>query len=461
MDPMFIAYFEETEELLQKAEECLIRLESEYSSDDINELFRIAHSIKGSSQMIGYDQIGNLTHKIEDLLDFVRKGRVRLDSQVLRLCFEGMDDVKKMFESKKEMLDEETDKDVMKASGKLREEIDTILKGSSDEKSNYEQKAPKEGIVNALKKTKRDAGNRVYISIFFRDDAPMVQALLFMIFNHIKEIGSLIYSNVSDDDIYAASANRQISSCVMILNTDMEASELYPYFEMMYVEKVTIVDISDSRLLDQAVPNDQKSVAFFELFFDEYKKLHPLLFRNQNMGSAGLGRFIREQSVKIRNEANLVPFNPMLQEIEQFYDLCPFWLAGKTKLNHELTNVLRREYMRLLEKVYGYVRGKIIFKIVKAKDRHFIKRLNEIVERMDRTLVRKLFIDVSGLKTLDEHELRNLIKLKRQLNERGISIGIIAGIPLNKRLVNILDSIQTMECFRVFATELDAALSDL
>ncbi|KIL40226.1 hypothetical protein SD70_14750 [Gordoniibacillus kamchatkensis] len=290
MDPMYITYFEETEELLQKAEECLIRLEIGYSSDDVNELFRIAHSIKGSSQMIGYDQIGNLTHKIEDLLDFVRKGRVRLDSQVLRLCFEGLDYVKKLFESKKTMIDEQNDKDVIQASEKLEGEIDQILKGHSEEKSKREKTAPTGGIVSTLKETKSIAKNRVYISIFFSDDAPMIQALLFMIFNNIKEIGSLIYSNISDDDIFATLADRQISSCVMILNTDMEASELYPYFEMMYVEKVSIVDISDCRLLDQAVPNDKRSLAFFELFFDQYKKMHPLLFDNQNMDSVELGK---------------------------------------------------------------------------------------------------------------------------------------------------------------------------
>lgn len=460
MDQMYVVYFEETEELLQKAEECLIKLELGYSLDDINELFRIAHSIKGSSQMIGYDKIGNLTHRIEDMLDYVRKGRLSLDSQVLRLCFEGLDYVKKMFESKKAMIDEQNDKDVILASVKLGGEIDKILKGRPEEKNNRKETAPTGGIVNALKETKSVAKNRVYISIFFSDDAPMVQALLFMIFNNIKEIGSLIYSNISDDDIFATSADRQISSCVMILNTDMEASELYPYFEMMYVEKATIVDISDSRLRDQTVSNDKRSLAFFELFFDEYKKVHPILFHNQNMKSVELGKIIREQSVKIHNEANLVPFNAMLQEIEQFYDLCLFLLAGKTKLDHELTSILYREYMRLFEKVYGYVRGKIIFKIVKARDRFFLKRLNEIVERMDRTLVRKLFIDVSSLKTLDENELRNLIELKRQLNERGISISIIAGIPLNKRIVNIFDSIKTMEYFGVYGTELDAVLSD-
>lgn len=101
MDQLYVTYLEETEELLQKAEECLIRLETDYSSDDITQLFRIFHSIKGSSQMIGHDDIGNLTHKLEDMLDIVRKGRIDLDGQILQLCFSGLDHVKLMFESKK------------------------------------------------------------------------------------------------------------------------------------------------------------------------------------------------------------------------------------------------------------------------------------------------------------------------------------------------------------------------
>ncbi|WP_213529847.1 Hpt domain-containing protein, partial [Paenibacillus cisolokensis] len=102
-DSLYVTYLEETEELLQEAEECLIRLESGYSTNDLNALFRVFHSIKGSSQMIGYEDIGNLTHKIEDMLDMIRKGRMDLDGQMLQLCFDGLDHVKRLFESKNTM----------------------------------------------------------------------------------------------------------------------------------------------------------------------------------------------------------------------------------------------------------------------------------------------------------------------------------------------------------------------
>ena len=63
MDTMIESYMEETEDMLQRAEECIIRLEMEYSDLDVNELFRIAHTIKGSSYMVGYEDIGKIMHK--------------------------------------------------------------------------------------------------------------------------------------------------------------------------------------------------------------------------------------------------------------------------------------------------------------------------------------------------------------------------------------------------------------
>lgn len=460
MDPMYIAYFEETEELLQKAEECLIKLELGNSADEINEMFRIAHSIKGSSMMIGYDKIGNLTHKIEDMLDYVRKGRLQLDSQVLRLCFEGLDFVKKMFESKKAMRDEDSDQDVILASKKLEEEIDQLLRGKSDEKYISKQSEPVSGIVSALKETKREAKNRYYISVFFSDDAPMAQALLFMIFNNIKEIGSLLYSSISDHDIFALSLDRPVSACEMILNTDMEASELYPYFELTYVDKTEIVDVSIDRLRGLAIPNDSSAFAFFEMFFKEFKKLYAVLFDDRNISSAELLKIVREQSAKIGNEAEHAHSYAVKRDIERCYERCLLLLTGKAKLGNESRDMIRNEFMEMFEKVYRCVRGRLIFKIFKARSRNFRNQLNEIAERMDKTLVRKLFIDVSALNELETSDLTFLIELKRQLRGKGITIGIIAGIPLNKRLVNILDSIASIERFSVFDTELNAALGE-
>ncbi|MEB3102829.1 Hpt domain-containing protein [Ferviditalea candida] len=461
MDPMYIAYFEETEEFLQKAEGCLIKLETAYSADDINELFRIAHSIKGSSMMMGYDKIGNLTHKLEDMLDYVRKGKLQLDSQVFRLCFDGLDYVKKLFESKKAMLDEENDKDVVLAARKLEEEIDQLLRGISEEKNpDRKQSEPVSGIVSAMKEVEHEAKNRYFISVFFSDDAPMAQALLFMIFHNIKGIGSLLYSSVSDHDIFASSPDRSVTSCEMILNTEMEASELYPYFELTYVDKTVIIDISTNSLQNLAVPDTPNTFAFFEMFFNEFKKIYDVLFDDQTINSSELLTIIREQAAKIGNEAENASPHAVKWEIKRCCERCLLLLTGKTKLGNESRNMIRNEFMEMFEKVYRFVRGRLIFKIFKARNRNFKNQLSEIVERMDKTLVRKLLIDVSALNEWETSDLTFLIDLKRQLRGKGITIAVIAGVPLNKRLVNILDSIAPIERFSVFDTELNAALGD-
>jgi len=331
---------------------------------------------------------------------------------------------------------------------------------AEEERGKRVEAAATQGIIGELSSRKLDARNRIYISVVFSQEAPMVQALLFMIFYNIKEIGSLSYSSITDEDIYGAEENRSISSCEMILDTDLEAAELYSFFDIMYVDRVAIVDLSDSRLTAQSSSRDKASFRFYELFFEEFRKLHPLLFVYPNASGVELSRLIRIQAALIEHEANLIPDHPVVQEIRRFYELSQFLIARRTKLSPELADMLRREYGRLFETVYGYVRGRFLYKTLKAREGELVKQLSDMVEKMDRTLIRKLMIHVSGLRTLDEHALTYLIQLRRDLQERGISIAIIAGDPLNRRMVNIFDSIRTIESFAVFATEREAVLSD-
>jgi two-component system chemotaxis sensor kinase CheA len=56
----------------------------------VNGLFRSAHSLKGLSGLFGFDALGELAHRAEDLLDGLRLGRVRLDSPALPLLDEAV-----------------------------------------------------------------------------------------------------------------------------------------------------------------------------------------------------------------------------------------------------------------------------------------------------------------------------------------------------------------------------------
>ena len=67
---MFI--FEMTQ-LVDQLEATIVQAESEYNIDQINEIFRIMHTIKGSSAMMMFDNIAGVAHSIEDLFYYLRE----------------------------------------------------------------------------------------------------------------------------------------------------------------------------------------------------------------------------------------------------------------------------------------------------------------------------------------------------------------------------------------------------
>ena len=63
-------FFEESQELLAQMEAILLRAEGDdLAADDMNALFRCAHTIKGSAGMFGLDPVVHFTHDVESLLD--------------------------------------------------------------------------------------------------------------------------------------------------------------------------------------------------------------------------------------------------------------------------------------------------------------------------------------------------------------------------------------------------------
>lgn len=80
LDPEVLSYFApEAHEYLESLEAQLLRLEKEPNNPElINQLFRTAHTLKGSAYTVGFQSIGDLTHYVEDFMGAVREGRVKV-----------------------------------------------------------------------------------------------------------------------------------------------------------------------------------------------------------------------------------------------------------------------------------------------------------------------------------------------------------------------------------------------
>ncbi len=79
MSQFFQVFFDETEELLAEMEKLLLAVDlSAPDTEDLNAIFRAAHSIKGGAATFGITDLTEVTHVLETLLDKIRKGEMAL-----------------------------------------------------------------------------------------------------------------------------------------------------------------------------------------------------------------------------------------------------------------------------------------------------------------------------------------------------------------------------------------------
>src|SRR3990172_12798041 len=93
----------EAEEILDGLNQNLLTLESAEDKrlvppDVINSIFRAAHTLKGMSGMVGLKKVSDLSHRLEDLLDRLRMGKLQTDAQVLETLFAGAEGLRKLIE---------------------------------------------------------------------------------------------------------------------------------------------------------------------------------------------------------------------------------------------------------------------------------------------------------------------------------------------------------------------------
>ena len=85
-------FVQETKEHLESMTRHLLEFEKDPKNiEALNEIFRSAHTIKGSSGIIGFTDIQELTHKMEDILDNISKGLISPSPDLIDILFECID----------------------------------------------------------------------------------------------------------------------------------------------------------------------------------------------------------------------------------------------------------------------------------------------------------------------------------------------------------------------------------
>lgn len=207
-------FLEEAEELLQAVEEDLIRLEKGDQAEAdglINEIFRAAHTLKGSSATIGHQRMAELTHAMENVLDLLRKDELELTSQIIDVLLECLDLLRVMKD------DIARDEDSGANHGPLLERLKEIAADAGRSlpgapalaASGSAGQAAPAGAAAGLSEPERARlsealarGERVRtVRIAFSDDCPMPAVRAFQAVVALEQFGEVIASLPSLDEI--------------------------------------------------------------------------------------------------------------------------------------------------------------------------------------------------------------------------------------------------------------------
>jgi chemosensory pili system protein ChpA (sensor histidine kinase/response regulator) len=85
----------EAEEHLQVVTDCLLSLETNPGEEQIHRLLRAVHTVKGSAAQVGLHRISHVAHRAEDLIGRLRDGQLRPSAEIVDICLEAVDVLKK------------------------------------------------------------------------------------------------------------------------------------------------------------------------------------------------------------------------------------------------------------------------------------------------------------------------------------------------------------------------------
>lgn len=276
-EPMLDMYIFETSQMIEQLEKAILdsEKESHFTNDAINEIFRIMHTIKGSSAMMMFQNIATLAHSLEDIFYFLREEKPEVvDCSTLSdYIFEGVDFIK--IELEKIKNGDEPDGEAETLIGQLGLFL-TNLKtsagltdqsgkksGKSGQKKNTEMNEPiKEPVkqqfyIRQEKTPEISYQYRYKAVIFFEEGSGMENIRAYTIIHNLADITDEYFhipQNIIEDESSMEAVQKD--GFTIFLKSDSNYEEMNQFFQQtIYLQSLELVPI-DTEEEYEAVKND-------------------------------------------------------------------------------------------------------------------------------------------------------------------------------------------------------------
>ena len=315
-------FIDETKEHLQSLNTQILELEQNPENmDTINEVFRAAHSLKGMAGTMGYKRMQNLTHDMENVFSEVRNGHIKVNASMIDCLFQCLDALDDYLNKIQESGDEGTNENEM-----LIKDLNAMLNGSAGkvEDKKTETKAA-EAVTDSSKEKWKDISlgeaekhvmseaakqgkNIIGLTVYVQESCILKAARAFLVFKALEDLGEIIVSNPSAQDIEDEKFDKDFS-IIMVADCDAkkaiaaagyvsEIQEVVGSIMTPPVYEETVEEVKEENVQAEAVQAAQDAPAA--------KKAAPSTTAAEKKGKPVVNRTVRVDIEKLDVLMNLV-----------------------------------------------------------------------------------------------------------------------------------------------------------
>jgi len=307
-------FLEESMENLQTLNESLLDLEQEPNNrDKLNEIFRVAHTIKGMAATMGFNNIAELTHKMEDILSEFREGKLKVTRNVVTVLFDCLDTLERMVSNIEEGNHKEVEylniiKELEKVA-KLEDvnEAEDIKINNTDEIDNPINVSLNEYDISVIKQARKNEYNGISIKVYLREDTLLKSARAFLIVQELEAQGEIIKSFPSTEDIENEQFETELIFVLLTKTSKEDIQRLITNISEVYKVEASYVEIDDyheATLSDKDVVNEVKNLS--KNVQIESKIIEPKEIKNDNNTSKRAHQSVRVDLQRIDKLMNMV-----------------------------------------------------------------------------------------------------------------------------------------------------------
>ena len=253
-------FLEESKEHLQACNEHLLELEK--NPEDlaiVNEVFRSAHTLKGMSATMGYEDIADLTHKMENVLDAIRNSKINVTTEILDVVFKAVDYLEEMvvdIESGgtgKKNVQELVNKLNLIEAGEVvvdlhsQETAATVIEDTLTTNQSEIEMIYDEYELTVISQSQEQGFNALEVTVSLRSDCLLKAARVFMVFEILEKAGEIIKSKPNVEYLENEEFDETFK---IVLVTKEEATAIQAkVMKVSEVESVTVKNLTAETLI--------------------------------------------------------------------------------------------------------------------------------------------------------------------------------------------------------------------